>query len=289
MKNDITHTTMFTDKQQQHDFLMGQARRQRLVTLGQAIRQVDTTDKYPHFYIYSKPGLGKTHTITKALEGSKHEIYHLSAAESMFVFGVHLAVLNHNIPKNKTIMVVLDDAENLLGTTENINIFKNMLDGHKIYKYSKRMDSTVAGMSEGIQEAVRAHITDGEVGFSVPTNRFCFVFTSNIKLPNYNDLEKKLTPAKYNRTMHLLAIRDRVRPVDFDLEAGEMWGWIADTVLTENACEGSDPKVIKDALDFTYNNWPRLKTKSIRLIQQMVDEAKRTDDYVSVWESDYIL
>ena len=287
MKNKITIMDMFKDKQLE-DFLKGQARRQRLVSLGETIRDTDVTDRYPHSYIYSKPGLGKTHTITKALEGSKHYVYHLSAAESMFIFGVHLAVLNYSVPKSKSIMVVLDDAENLLGTTENINIFKNMLDGSKKYKYSKRLDATIATFSDTIREAVEFHCKDGEVGFSVPTDRFCFVFTSNIKLPTYQDLEKKRSASQYNRVMHLLAIRDRVRPVDFDLTEEEMWGWIADTVISDNACPDTDPQVVKDALDFTYNNWSRLKTKSVRLIQQMCDEAKRHSNYINIWEDDYV-
>lgn len=282
----MTHTF---SGQQLLDFQNGQKRRARLKLMGETIKNVDATDAYPHYYIYSKPGLGKTYMISKSLKESNHYVYHMSAAESMFIFGIHLAVLNHQVPNSQTIMVVLDDAENLLGTTENINIFKNMLDGAKLYKYSKKLDNVISTLSSEIQEAVAAHTKRNEVGFSVPTNRFCFVFTSNVKLPEYNDLNNKITTAKSNRTMHLIAIRDRVRPVEFDLTEGEIWGWIADTVLHENACQETSDEVIMEALQFTYENWDHLKTKSIRLIQQMCDEHKQhPQHYRTIWEMDYI-
>jgi hypothetical protein len=275
--------------QQQVDYQAGSKRRARLKFMGQTIKNVDATDTYPHYYIYSKPGLGKTHTITEALNDSKHYVYHMSAAESMFIFGIHLAVLNYNVPKSQTIMVVLDDAENLLGTTENINIFKNMLDGSRSYKYSKKLDSILSSMPDEIQEAVSAHTKSNEIGFTVPTSRFCFVFTSNIKLPEYADLNRRMSAAKTTRTMHLLAIRDRVRPVEFDLNEMEIWGWIADTVLTEKVCSETPEEVVLEALNFTYENWDSLKTKSIRLIQQMCDEYKQhPDNYKTIWEMDYI-
>jgi hypothetical protein len=264
----------------------GAKKRKSLSILGRQIAKVNPNDSYPHFYIYSKPGLGKTHTVKEALKDSNHEVYHLSAAESMWVFGINLCVLDHYTPKDKTIMVVLDDAENLLSSVDNINIFKNMLDGDRTYKYAKRMDNTLSQYSDEIQKAVQAHMSDTEVGFSVSTSRMSFVFTSNVKLPTYEDLAGK-KPSQSSRVMHLLALRDRVRPKDFELSEMEMWGWIADTVLQPGVVD-VPKQVVEEALDFTYNNWSVMKTKSIRLIQQMCDEWKNfPDDYQDIWEIDY--
>lgn len=266
----------------------GREQRSRLQFVGNNIRTLNPSDKYPHYYIYSKPGLGKTHTIRESLNGSKHEVYHMSAAESMFVFGLHLATLNYYTPQDKTIVVVLDDAENLLGTTENINIFKGMLDGpERRYKYSKKMDSTLSSLSESIVTAVEHHTVPNEVGFVVPTSRFSFVFTSNIKLPDYSDIEKITNPSRVSRVMHLLAIRDRVKNVDFDLTDEQMWGWITDACKT-NACSQYPQQVVEEATDFLWDNWSRLKTKSIRLVQQMCDEyVNDPDNYKTIWSLEY--
>lgn len=272
--------------EQIHYLERGAQKRLSLLHLGRQVAKVNPLDKYPHFYIYSKPGLGKTHTIKKALEKSSHKVYHLSAAESMWVFGINLCVLDYYTPKDQTIMIVLDDAENLLNSVDNINIFKNMLDGERVYKYAKRMDNNLAQYSQEIQTAVQAHMSDTEVGFSVSTQRMSFVFTSNVKLPTYDDLGNK-KPSQNSRVMHLLALRDRVRPKDFDMEEMEMWGWIADTCLNESVSD-APIHVVHEALDFAYQNWNRLKTKSIRLIQQMCDEyVNDPESYKITWELDY--
>jgi hypothetical protein len=272
----------------EQSLIAGQEQRSRLSFVGNNIKVLNPNDRYPHYYIYSRPGLGKTHTIREALQGSTHKVYHLSAAESMFVFGIHLAVLNYATPKDQTILVVLDDAENLLSTTENINIFKGMLDGaDRCYKYSKKMDSTLASLSEQIVTAVQHHTKPNEVGFIVPTNRFSFVFTSNIQLPEYSHLDKIKNPSKVSRVMHLLAIRDRVKNVDFDLSDEEMWGWITDAAHN-GACVDYPDHIVQEATDFLWDNWSRLKTKSIRLVQQMCDEY--TNDpvsYKTVWNLEY--
>jgi hypothetical protein len=192
----------------------------------------------------------------------------------MFVFGIHLAVLNYATPKDQTILVVLDDAENLLNTTENINIFKGMLDGaDRCYKYSKKMDSTLASLSEQIVTAVQHHTS--------------FVFTSNIKLPEYSELDTIKNPSRVSRVMHLLAIRDRVKNVDFDLSDEEMWGWITDAAHN-GACVDYPDHIVQEATDFLWDNWSRLKTKSIRLVQQMCDEYTNDPvNYKTVWNLEY--
>ena len=266
----------------------GREQRMRLRFVGNNIRNINPSDRYPHYYIYSKPGLGKTHTVREALQGSDHEVYHLSAAESMFIFGIHLSVLNHTVPQDKTIVVVLDDAENLLNSTENINIFKGMLDGvDRHYKYSKKLDSALGQMSNRIQECVMAHTSPDQVGFIVPTTRFSFVFTSNIKLPDYSDIESVKNPSRVSRLMHLLAIRDRVKPVDFDLTDEQMWGWITDASTTSLTSE-YPKEIVEEACDFLWDNWSRLKTKSIRLVHQMCDEYVNDPvNYKDIWSLDY--
>lgn len=87
--------------------------------------------------------------------------------------------------------------------------------------------------------------------------------------------------------MHLLAIRDRVKPVDFDLTDEQMWGWITDVCTTSLTSE-YPKQIVEEACDFLWDNWPRLKTKSIRLVHQMCDEYINDPvNYKDIWSLDY--
>ena len=45
----------------------GSKNRKRLSILGNKISNFNTDDEYNHSYIYSVPGLGKTHTVNEAM------------------------------------------------------------------------------------------------------------------------------------------------------------------------------------------------------------------------------
>ena len=55
-------------KKQEHFIEMGAQKRNRLIQLADKAAQATLDSKYRHTYIYSPPGLGKTHTVEKAVE-----------------------------------------------------------------------------------------------------------------------------------------------------------------------------------------------------------------------------
>jgi len=268
----------------------GAAKRNRLKKLAEKAAKSSIDSAYPHTYIFSPPGLGKTFTVNKALEEAGIEHYTISGNISMFSFGINLAVINHLIDKNKPVVIVVDDCDEIFKNAANINIMKNVLSGNKVYSYEKSLQSQWNNLSEIQQEAIQAHSSDNRMGFEVPTDRFVFIFTSNFKLPNDDEVkiarDKGLSKAVL--LGHLNAIKSRCKPADFDLDDNEMWGWIEDTVLNEDCLSISDEEKII-LLDWMYNNWDNMNERSIRTAEKMAEAL--IDDptgYRDDWEIDYL-
>jgi len=260
----------------------GQKQRSRLILLKDRIKTMSTNDEYPHLYIYSVPGLGKTYTINKAMEEEGLNFESLSGNISMWAFGVSLATINYLKPANEEVIISVDDCGEILKNSTNINIMKNVLEGSKSFHYQKHLN--LAGQLDTLQQkAIATHMLEGQMGFKVPTNKFRFIFTSNEKLPFIEDADTQ-------RKIDLYAIRDRVRPIDFDLEPMVQWGWISDVALNTDAIKSCCPrKVIKEACMFMYQNWENLKTQSIRTIKMMCEDyCKNPRSYRFIWEMEYI-
>lgn len=268
----------------------GAAKRNRLKKLAEKAAKSSLDTSYPHTYIYSPPGLGKTFTINKALEDAGIEHYTISGNISMFSFGINLAVINHLIDKETPVVIVVDDCDEILKNAANINIMKNVLSGNKVYSYEKSLQSQWSNLSELQQKAIEAHSDDNRMGFEVPTDRFIFVFTSNFKLATDDEVRIARERGQQKAVLlgHLNAIRSRCKPADFELDDNEMWGWIADTILNEDCLSITDEEKII-LLDWMYNNWDDMKERSIRTAEKMAECM--IDDptgYRDDWEIDYL-
>lgn len=268
----------------------GSAKRKRLKKLAEKAAYSSIDASYPHTYIYSPPGLGKTFTVNKSLEEAGIEHYTISGNISMFSFGIQLAVINHVIPKDEVVVIVVDDCDEILKNAQNINIMKNVLSGNRVYSYEKSLQSQWNNLSELQQEAISAHSDDSRMGFEVPTDRFIFIFTSNFKLATDDEVKIARDKGLQKAVIlgHLNAIRSRCKPADFELDDSEQWGWIADTILNEDCIDVSnEDKII--LLDWMYNNWDDMNERSIRTAEKMA-EAMIDDPtgYRDDWEIDYL-
>jgi len=259
----------------------GRAQRKRLELLGNEVCNLTPNDKFPHLYLFANPGIGKTHTINESMKKSKIKNFNITGNISMFQFGVKLAVINYTSPNSDIKYITIDDCNELLKNTENINIVKNMLSDEKAYTYQKNMSSVSQSLTPEENVAIRAH-TSSTGGFRVPLNNFVFVFTSNTKLPNDDEIRNE-------RGLHLNAIYSRVMYKDFTMKPTTLWGYISDILLNTNAIPKTIPKTIKQELCwFLYENWESLTERSVRGAQKMIQEYfKHQDDYKFIWENEF--
>jgi hypothetical protein len=265
------------------ELLKGAEKRQGLIHLGNKISTASIKDKYPHLFISSDPGLGKSHTVNEAMKKNKVNYYHVTGNTNIFNFGVQLATINYLDPKNVSIISV-DDCDEILKNGANINVMKNVLDGARNYHHQKLMTSWINQLPEIQQKAIEKHMDLKNGGFKVPTDKMIFVFTANIHLPEEDE------PNKNEKIVHLKAIADRVRPYAIKLEPKEKWGWIADVALNTPAIPKAVPKkVVEEACVFMFDTWEKHTKKSIRGMQMMCDDyINYKKDYKTVWRSQYL-
>lgn len=265
--------------------------RNRMKTIIQ--RAIDTPfdAKFPHTYLFSLPGYGKTYTVEKLLKDNKTNYLSVNGSTSMFAFGVQLAVINHLTPKNELIIISVDDCDGILKNEENCNIMKNVLGGFREFSYEKNLAGQIATLSDTQQEAIEAHKVETRMGFVVPTNRFKFIFTSNFPLPSADDVKdlRNKGGAKNMLQVHRNAIRDRVKYSDIHLSWSEQWGLVADILVNHINLEHATAEVKQDILNFTWENWEKMTERSIRTVEKMLDTVLESPfDYKDCWEIDYL-
>ena len=268
----------------------GQLVRKRLLKVVERAVTSSTDAAYPHTYIYSPPGLGKTHTVNRYLKENDMLYFEISGAVSLFAFGVSLATIRYNYP-NEKIIVSVDDCDGIFKTEENINIIKNVLSGSRTFTYQKSMQSLIGNLSDVQQDAVNHFASDERLGFQIPCENFIFIFTSNFRLPN----DDEVTVAREKggnanvRKVHLNAIRSRCKTMDFELDKETHFGWIADVILNENLTPevSYDHKV--EILTWVYNNWSNMTERSIRTLEKMAQSiVDEPEDYQMIWDIDYL-
>lgn len=271
----------------------GKLNRDRLKQLVEKISFTKEGNKYPHTYFFSPPGLGKTFAVRTHLLASNTRYIQVSGNVSMFAFGIQLAVINYWNPLRETIVVFVDDCDEIFKTEASCNTMKNVLDGNRVFTYEKSLSSQWKNLSSIQQEAIDHFHVEGRLGFSVPTENMVFVFTSNFKLPNDDDVRvsREKGQSKSALLAHKNAIRSRCRVADFDLTWKEQWGWIADVVLHTDCLNNLNitnfgKQII---LDFLWYHWNRLTERSIRLIEKMADTMiEYPENFKVIWEIDYL-
>lgn len=277
---------------QQEALEKGRLNRERLGQLVEKISLPKEGDKYPHTYFFSPPGLGKTYTVINHLIKANARFIQVSGNVSMFAFGIQLAVINYLNPEKETIVIYVDDCDEIFRTESSCNTMKDVLDGNRIFTYEKSLTSQWNNLSTIQQEAILHFQGVGKMGFCVPTDNLVFVFTSNFKLPIDDEVRIAREKSKSKQVLlaHRNAIRSRCRVSDFDLNWEEHWGWIADVALNTDCLNpwdlSTDEKLV--IIEFLWNNWERLTERSVRLIEKMAGTMKENpDSFRPIWEIDY--
>lgn len=272
-------------KVQNEAILLGAKKRARLVRVAQ--RAVTLKPNTPrNVYIYSPPGIGKTHSVNTAISKSGIASHTISGNISMHAFGIELAVIAHVKAKGQKVIINVDDCDELFKNESHINVMKNMLDvanPKRSYNYSKRMNYELGEMQ---QEAIDRFSDPKKMGFRVPVSDFTFVITSNSKLPTDDDVKETNGNVMAS---HKNAIRSRCQTSDFDLEGNELWGWISDVVMNTDALKEINEAGKVKILKWLFSNWDNLTERSIRTVEKMAllleeDEVNCVDD----WEIDFI-
>ena len=117
----------FLNTKQKQALEMGKLRRKQLLKATEKFSQSTLESDYPHSYIYSLGGLGKTYNVIKSLDkmGLPYEV--IGGKASDFGFALKLAVIYHFKPKGVPFRIVVDDCDAILASSF-INTLKKELE-----------------------------------------------------------------------------------------------------------------------------------------------------------------
>jgi hypothetical protein len=282
----------FSDFQQQA-LHRGQVKRQRMINLIDNITQMNPNERYSNLYIYSPPGLGKSHTVNHFLQQTELDYLSVSGNTSLFALGINLAVTNYMNPERRPIVVHVDDCDEVFKNEQNCNTMKKILDIDKVFVYEKSLSSQRGNLSDVQLAAIDYFREEGKMGFVVPTDNMRFIFTSNFQLPFDDEVAEARRQSKGKAVLmsHRNAIRSRCMVGDFNLTKEEHWGWLADILINTECLSqmnlSEEEKVT--ILDYTYYNWSRLKERSIRLLEKMSTTMRLyPNSYKTIWDIDYL-
>lgn len=275
----------------EESLVRGTNKRERMIGLIENLTKFNQKEKFPHLYIYSPPGLGKTHTVNQFLKESELPYFVISGNTSMFAFGIQLAVINYQNTERTNILIYVDDCDEIFKNEQNCNTMKNVLDGEKKFVYEKSLSSQYSLLSTLQKESINYHSENGKMGFVVPTDNLRFVFTSNFSLPIDDDVQLARQKGGYKSVLmaHRNAIRSRCKVADFDLTPQEHWGWIADVTLNPDFLPEISASKKNIILGFLWDNWSHLNERSIRSVEKMANLMNYyPNEFMSLWEMDYL-
>lgn len=256
---------------------------------GKAVRE-----EYLDTILTGTTGIGKTYNIEKSVQEVGVPSLTLKGNKSMFAFGGDLMLLHSRMPKGSKLALIIDDCDSFFETKENINILKGMTGkrGTRQFQYNKKINEHM--FTEGQLAVMDEYKTEGMHGFTVPTDDFIFIFTTNFKLPFESDakemLEKNGGSAKANRMQDLAAIRGRFNVKDYQLDFETNWGWICEVALNDNGLSMLESELqVIILLDWMWNNWHNMTETNIRTIEKMAYEmVDYPNEYRDNWEADFL-
>jgi hypothetical protein len=261
----------------------GKKERKRFLDLSEDIKMISPNDSFPHFYIYSQAGLGKSFTVKSTFEKAGIKNYTIiNGGLTMNGFINEMAVIVRQLKKNEYFYVYLEDCTGLFNNEENCNIMKNVLRDEKKISYHKNPTKILGDANPVQREALNYFMSDNN-GINIPTDKLIFIFTSNRKLPTQDEIRKNIDNDLY-------AIRSRVNPVDFYMKPTTMWGYITDIILTSPYISETVPQSIKvEACQFLWDNWSNFNSRSIRELERMIEKYEKYPvDYMNKWENEFI-
>jgi hypothetical protein len=255
---------------------------------GKAIRE-----EYLDTILTGTTGIGKTHNIEKAIAELNVPYMVLKGNKSMFAFGGDLMLLHSRRPQGQKMALVIDDCDSFFENKENINILKGMTGktGSRQFQYNKKINEHM--FTEAQMQVMSQYQVEGMHGFTIPTDNFIFIFTTNFNLPFESDAKEALergVSAKANKMQDLAAIRGRFNVKDYQLDFETNWGWICEVGLNDgglNMLDNEEQKMI--LLDWMWNNWNNMTETNIRTVEKMAYEmVDYPQDYRDNWEADFL-
>ena len=287
---------MAFDFQQQKHITAGQVWRKTFVDTVQKAVQAQPGQRRPHTFISSKPGLGKSYTTQKLLDQYQVNYLPIIGHASLWNFTVQLAEIVYHLPQGQSAIIWVDDCDKIFSNETNCNMLKNMLENPKRLAYNVDVSNNIAKLRDSnphLVDILESFKTNRGLGIEIDCSNLVFIFTSNIFLPDSDQVDAADGKKGYGQVVGQHAVRSRCKTKDLVMEWQDLWGWIADVVVNDQVLDpiigaGNTP-VQEEILKFLWNKWPNLKEKSVRTAEKMAEDyVDYAPNHENHWITNYV-
>lgn len=263
-------------------------------SLGLANKKVEATK---HAILSGPPGVGKTHGTTDECNKNKINSIVIAPGTSDIELAVRMAYGVHNLKNNEELVVIADDADDIIFRDyETLNKWKIACgdidyDAGIIpsFNHMVSMTNTLNSLKkqqgkERLIEAIESFISPDSVGMSIPTDKVRFIILCNLDLENQKNFRGKMRSA-------VGPVLDRFEYKRIELPWDKQWGWLAYTLANSQPFKDYPLKVEqkKELLNWMYSNWNSLRSTSYRTVKKLAaDMINDPNNYIDSWEEQLV-
>jgi hypothetical protein len=283
--NLLVESGKFVDENSR-DFIKG--------ALGLRKKKVEATR---HTILSGPPGVGKTYGTQDECNKGNVKYITIEPGSTDINIAIRLACGVYSLKKNEELVVLLDDADDLVFSDyETLNRWKiAMADVNyeqgiiPTYNHMSSMTNTLLTLQKDpskkdVVKAINAFIPKDSLGLSIPTDKVRFIVLCNL------DLEDPKAFGRSGKIKSAIpAVLDRMLYKRINVNWEKQWGWAAyvlgETQPFDKYKLSIEQKV--ELMQWMYSNWDKLRSTSYRTVRKLAAAMiNDSESYLDEWNNE---
>jgi hypothetical protein len=262
--------------------------------LGLRKKKVEATR---HTILSGPPGVGKTYGTQDECNKGNVKYITIEPGSTDINIAIRLACGVYSLKKNEELVVLLDDADDLVFSDyETLNRWKiAMADVNyeqgiiPTYNHMSSMTNTLLTLQKDpskkdVVKAINAFIPKDSLGLSIPTDKVRFIVLCNL------DLEDPKAFGRSGKIKSAIpAVLDRMLYKRINVNWEKQWGWAAyvlgETQPFDKYKLSIEQKV--ELMQWMYSNWDKLRSTSYRTVRKLAAAMiNDSESYLDEWNNE---
>jgi hypothetical protein len=281
--NLLVNAGQFVDENSR-DFIKG--------ALGLKNKKVEATR---HTILSGPPGVGKTYGTQDECNKGNVKYVKIEPGSTDINIAIRLACAVASLKKNEELVVLLDDADDLVFSDyETLNKWKIAMADVDYeqgiipsYNHMSSMTNTILNLEKDpskkeVVNALKKFIPNDSLGLSIPTDKVRFIVLCNL------DLEDPKAFGRSGKIKSAIpAILDRMLYKRINVNWEKQWGWTAyvlgETQPFDNYKLSIEQKT--ELMQWMYSNWDKLRSTSYRTVRKLAAAMiNDSETYLDEWQ-----